>query len=145
MKSNAPPVEVRAANLGDRAYVIETWLQSYRDSVFASRLPHDVYWSRFGHVGLVEDTLERVPVTVLCMPDEPAFIYGWACAGGGRLEYVFVRHDFRRLGFGTELLRSLDIGRRARVSHVTRDGGHLLKAAGCDPEFVNPYKERGRR
>lgn len=148
-----PDYDLRPADQGDRGYIVETWLQTYRGAPFAQKLPDWAYWSRFGHVGLVEHLLDHeVDVTVACLPSSPAFVYGWAAWSFGpagpvllprRLHYVFVRHDFRRQGFGSLLLRSIDMGAGPiRATHLTTDGSRLL---GRRPvELINPYRKEER-
>lgn len=130
---------------GDRAYVLETWLHSYRTAPMAARLPDWAYWSRYGHVGLVEDLLERSEVTVLGLPEGGPWMFGWMCHGPRRLHYVFVRYEFRRQGLGRRLIESLPGGEMA-ITHLTPDGSRLLAGCGRAPLTVNPYateKERG--
>lgn len=137
---------LRPAEPGDRGYVLQTWLESYRRSPWAQQLPDFAYWSKFGHVGLVEEMAYQSLVTVMCLPETPSWIYGWCCASDGpaepQLHYVFVRHEFRRQGIGRLLWEAA--GRPIRITHVTPDGSRMLGALGVGPEFVNPYRGEKR-
>ena len=138
-----PPHLLRAATQGDRSYIIDSWLQSYRSAPFAQRLPSDAYWSTYGHAGLVEALCERAAFVVACLPDDPTWIYGWACVEDDTLHYVHVRGQqgaFRRLGFATALLDA--IGWPVRCSHMTVDYSRLT--AGRKVQFVNPYAKGSR-
>jgi len=116
-------------------------------------MPPDVYWSRFGHVGLVEDLLERNAVIVACLPTDPSFVYGWACVGTA-LHYIWVKRDWREFGIGRQLYNRVAVGPLAvtpepqplpplRVTHMTADFSRRL-AKGRTIQFVNPYKEQSR-
>lgn len=141
-----PSHALRPAEPGDRGYVLQTWLESYRQSPWAHQLPEFAYWSRFGHVGLVEDVAFRSPVVVACLPETPSFIYGWCCHSAVPpepvLHYMFVRHEFRRQGFGRLLWEAAQ--RPLRISHVTPDGSRMLSGLGVNPEFVNLYRGEKR-
>lgn len=142
------PVHVlRPGRPGDRGYIVDTWLKSYQSSPFAKRLPPDVYWSRFGHVGLVEDLIARCFFTVACLPDDEDYLYAWYCFDElPTLHYMFVRHDYRRLGFARVLLaRFADQytveGTPLKITHVTPDFSRYV-ARGWPVEFVNPYRSK---
>jgi len=134
---------LRAGLEGDRAYVLDAWIRGYRSSDFGLRLPPDVYYSRFGHSGLVEHLLDSGDLTVACMHDSPDFILGFAVSRPGLLHYVCVKQDFRRSGVGRTLLDSCCREEAIRTTHVTKDFQLL---AGARPiEFVNPYKNTQRK
>jgi GNAT superfamily N-acetyltransferase len=133
------PHLIRPAALGDRGYILQTWLESYRASPGAQQLPDFAYWSHFGHVGLVEALLEKHGALVACLPERPSWIYGWMCAGGKSLHYAFTRFEFRKQGIGRALFEVAH--KPERVTHVTIDGGRWMAAMGVRPEYVNPYRE----
>lgn len=137
-----PSHALRAAEPGDRSYVLDTWLSSYRRSPWAEQLPEWAYWSKYGHVGLVEELAYQSLVTVACLPETPSWIYGWCCSGPGVLHYVFVRHEFRKQGFGRLLWEAA--GCPARITHVTPDGSRMLGKLLVAPQFENPYRGEKR-
>jgi GNAT superfamily N-acetyltransferase len=114
-------------------------MESYRRSPWADQLPDFVYWSHFGHVGLVEALLSRSTVLVACLPDRPRWLYGWAAADGGELHYAFVRYEFRKQGIGRALYAAL-AGPKT-ITHVTPEGSQWLSKLGVKPLFSNPYRE----
>lgn len=142
MRSDAPPFSIRAATDDDRSLIIDSWLQSYKDSQFAKRLPLDVYWSRFGHVGVVESLYCDSEIAVACLPDDPTFVYGWCAWDSRGYHYVWVKGDYRRMGIGSALVRSAGVrGISVSMSHVTVEGQRLCAALCIDPKFANPYRE----
>jgi hypothetical protein len=148
---NLPPYTIRPAERGDRGYIIDTWLQSYRSSPFAQKLPDFAYWSRFGHVGLVESIMDNpdTRIKVACLPDGGSWLYGWICSNlVGLVHYVFVRNEFRRLGsgsgfggFGVELLRAAGVDNYdpLGVTHLTPDFSRRLGRR-SQIRFINPYR-----
>ena len=132
------PYVLRPGQAGDRGFVIDTWLQTYRRSQFADPIPDFCYWSRFGHVGLVEEMAETAMFTVACLPGDERFIYGWSCSDpvSGALHYVFVRQEYRGQGFGTLLMG--ERSRPLKITHITADFSRYL--ARGPVLFVNPYR-----
>lgn len=147
--STLPLHQLRQGEPGDRGYILETWLQTYRGSPMGRKLPDWAYWSRYGHVGLVEDLLATELVAVVCLPSSPAFIYGWCCYGVTHgqpgslapvLHYVFVRHEFRRQGFGRLLLEALEAP-LLEVTHLTHDFTAAFERE-RSMLFLNPYRRQ---
>lgn len=140
----APPSHaIRAAGPGDRGYIIDSWLQSYRHSPFATQLPDWAYWSDFGHVGLVESIVGNVPGKVACLPDDPSFIYAWVVGDRHWLHYVFVRNEFREQGLARALVDAAGMAAGPlRVTHMTQEFSRRI-GRNRPVEFTNPY--RGER
>lgn len=157
--SDLIPCELRPADPDDRGYVVDSWLKSYRSTKgHPTQTPHMdlpdyAYWSRFGHVGLVEALLRASDVMVACKPDTPFFIFGWtaytsaARADGDApvLHYIHVREEYQRQGFGLRLLAHA-VGDAAayEVTHETKAFRHWLDPVGRS-RFVNPYRYKGMR
>ena len=137
-----PPHAFRDGEAGDRGYIIDTWLQTYRRSPFASKLPDFAYWSRFGHVGVVEAMVDAGRLLVCTLPEGGSWMYGWLCCDGlGALHYLFVRDEFRGQGMGRALLNHFGFGDgRLVVTHLTTDFSRGL-GRGRDVRFVNPYRK----
>lgn len=142
----APPSHaIRQAGPGDRGYLMDTWLQTYRASPFAKKLPDFAYWSDFGHVGLVESIVNTVPGKVACLPDAPEFIYGYAVSDGHFLHYLFVRNEFRGQGLGRALLDAVGMAAGPlNITHLTPDFSQRL-ARGRTVAFTNPYRGEKKR
>ena len=138
------------AGPGDRGYIIDTWLQTYRHSPFARKLPDWAYWSRFGHVGLVEHLVDSPDTrfAVACLPDKQFWMYGWVAytfVPGLIVHYVFVRDEYRTQGFGRLLLDQVYGGHSAAypslaVTHLTADFSRRL-GQHRQILFRNPYRK----
>jgi len=149
---------IRPAEPGDRGYIIDTWLQTYRHSPFATKLPDWAYWSRFGHVGLVEHLVDSpdTKFAVACLPEGGPWMYGWvayATHPALTLHYVFVRDEYRRYvnrdehgdrvpgGFGRLLFEHMQLDALwPVVTHLTADFSRRL-ARGRPVVFRNPYRK----
>lgn len=141
---------IRPATQDDAGFVIETWLRSYRSSAWASRIPGDVYWSRYGHMGFVEDMVRggRAVVLVACLPSDRSFMYGWsAWAPQGQsdtLHFVYVKDDWRGKGIGKVLAR-LPAGPGLKVTAHTLPWRKFAQKHGINWEFKHPYREERTR
>lgn len=100
-------VSLRHDDTGDYEFILNSWLQSYRDgatgSQLARRMSADRYFSDEGFKGGIIRALTSGTVTVACDTDDPETIYGWACHDGDVLHYVYVRSAWRRKGLGRTL------------------------------------------
>jgi len=162
-RAGLPPHTLRPMGAGDRGYVIDSWLKTYRPHwlrAYGGQHPQrqleSVYWSRFGHVGLVESLLDDAPgaaVGVLGLPEGGPWMYGWICASdgphhrahGARLHYVFVRDEFRGQGLGRRLLELAGLLHLdpLTVTHMTPEFSQRLGRR-RDVRFVNPYRKADR-
>lgn len=141
---------IRPAEPGDRGYIIDTWLQTYRPSPFARKLPDWAYWSRFGHVGLVEHLVDSpdTRIAVACLPEGGAWQYGWVAytfVPGLIVHYLFVRQEFREQGLGRVLLDQVYGGQSSAypslaVTHLTPGFSRRLGQR-RQIVFRNPYKK----
>lgn len=107
---NKPSVRLRVANEEDIPFIFSSWLKSYKNSLFACRLPNTIYYTE--HHKLIERILKVSDVIVACNNDDPSQVYGWACAskvdGIFCLHYLYVKHSFRNLGIGSILFNSYE-------------------------------------
>ena len=98
----------------DQAYIIASWLKSYRQAEECWRISTEVYFAMYRPV--VETLLEREVVDVAWEADLPDAILGWRCrsADSTLLHYAHVRRDrWRRCGIGTWMLRDMQDGEGA--------------------------------
>lgn len=144
-------------------WAVSVWGQpdSYRgaDGRWVVGVRDRVYYSRYGHEGFVDDVLDggimRNPSlgyatppwgSVAHAPDDPAFIIGFSVYGHDRqgkplLHYLYVRQDYRRGGFGLELLG----GAAPRVvTAETPKWQAFAKKHGIAYEYTHPYGRNER-
>lgn len=105
------PLVLRPATSDDHAFIVDSWLCSYRGQAIArdagASYMRDMKW-------LIRRLVERSAVLVAADEDEPGAIWGWAASHGSTVLYVYVRQEFRRSGIAGMLLHPF-LGR----DHVT--------------------------
>lgn len=104
--SNQLTVRIRPAIEADAPFIFSSWLKSFRDHGLARPISQEVYYSE--QHKLIERLLKTAKAFIACDPKDPASIYGWACfehvEGIFTVHYIYVKHPFRNLGIGRELL-----------------------------------------
>lgn len=110
MSSDNLPVWIRKANQEDVNFIFNSWLKSYRSSLFAKPMTNTVYYSE--HHKVLERLAKNSEVIVACSKDDPTQLYGYICAekieGVFVLHYVYVKHTYRNMGIAKLLLNTLD-------------------------------------
>ena len=120
----ADTVRIRPAVEADIPFIFSTWLRSYRDSIFAMNISTTVYYAE--HHKIVEKLLKGSEVLVACANDDISELYGYICTenidGVFVLHYVYVKHSFRHLGIGKQLLAAVnhDSTRASMYTHMTK-------------------------
>lgn len=120
------PLIFRPAGEADHAYVIRTWIESYRDEQAEMRTSDYEDWMRL-----------RINADVLlaCHESEPTAILGWMATAvegeAARLHYAYVRRRYRRQGIARALFEQVTgniVGGETIVTHLT-DAGRAIKKA----------------
>ena len=120
-------LEIRPLESDDRAFVVKSWLNSYRLSPFGRQIVGTVYWD--GQKAAIDRILSRPGTTaqVACLASSPYVLFGYVVTEGDVLHYVFVKPDARNYGIGSALLASAEIPKNPRLSHVTDDWSRYLR------------------
>jgi GNAT superfamily N-acetyltransferase len=111
---NALPISLRPSEPGDRGFILDSWIRSYRDSPWARMMGH-AYTD--GHDALIKRILGRSAVLVACYDADPETILGWACTERDVVHYVYVKHKLRRRGIARMLLGPF-VSREVRYTHM---------------------------
>ena len=110
------PITLRHAGEDDLAYVLKTWVRSYKP---LSRIPAQIYDRE--HIGVIRRILsgERTRIVIASPEDSPTGIVGWACADDEQLHYVYVPFALRGKGLARELIKAalLTYPKFIEVSH----------------------------
>jgi hypothetical protein len=134
------PITIRPASSRDEAFILATWLRSFRHgSMFARRLTNDVFFTN--HHPIATSILARSETLVAHLDDDPNVILGYLVTEGQVLHFAYVKKEFRRMRVLTQLLdeshfpADLD---GVEVSHPTFDWLEFMA-----PKFPgsrsNPY------
>lgn len=122
-------VRIRPALEADVPFIFSTWLRSYRDSIFAANISTTVYYAE--HHKVVEKLLKSSEVYIACADDDISELYGFICGqkidGILVIHYCYVKHSFRRLGIGMQLLNMFDYdpSKASIYTHMTKVGRTL--------------------
>ena len=111
----------------DDAMIIDSWLRSgLQYPIFTSecgrppirlRPPHGLLLST--NRTFLQKILPSTSVAVLCDPEDSDHIIGWICYEEDCLHFIFVKFNFRRLGFGSELMKKANLPEVCQVSWRT--------------------------
>jgi len=104
----------------DHAFVLDSWLESYRHAPSSHRLPSGVYFTRQRRT--VERLLSHSDVKVARPPDWPEGVLGWLCAEQCGdvfvLHYGFVKSFYRKRGLGKALVDAFAPTGRLVFTHL---------------------------
>jgi len=99
------PINIRPATQEDVGFIFNAWLKSYRNSNFARQLSNTIYFAE--HHKVIERLLRNYTTVIACNPEDPEQIYGFINAGFTdnifTLNYVYIKHPFRKMGIAKEL------------------------------------------
>ena len=139
------PVTVRPGTSQDEAFILATWLRSFRHgSMFARRLTNDVFFSN--HHPIVTDILARAEIQMAVLEDDPGVIIGYLVTERQKdtwvLHFAYTKKDFRRMRVLSQLLEESHLPADldgVEVSHATFDWLEFMA-----PKFPgsrsNPYR-----
>lgn len=121
------PLVFRPAGPDDVAYVIRTWIESYRPEQPEMRTSDYEAWMR---------AKINADVLLACHESEPTQILGWIAvdaigAASSRLHYVYVRRRYRMQGIARALSEQATggvVGGQVTVTSMTEAGRAIKKA-----------------
>lgn len=110
MSNKTPPIRLRKAIQDDVSFIFNSWLKSYKYSLFARNITNTIFYT--GHHKVIERLLKHNDTIVACNNDDPTQIFGFINAGKIDgifcLNYLYVKQSFRNLGIGKALLNAFD-------------------------------------
>ena len=108
---------LRERRESDDAMIIDSWLRSgLQYPIFTAecgrppirlRPPPGLLLSQ--NRTFLQKILPSTSVAVLCDPEDSDHIIGWICYEEDCLHFIFVKYNFRRLGFANELMEKADL------------------------------------
>ena len=134
------PIRLRKAVQEDVGFIFNSWLKSYKYSLFAKFITNTIYFAE--QHKLIERLLKENETIIACNNDDPTQIYGFINAGivDGILcvNYVYVKQNFRQLGVGKALLNAFEhnVESASVYTHHTRMAERL---AGRFNFVYHPY------
>ncbi len=108
---------MRPLEATDTGFVATNWANSYRHRALKwSRVEPGVYERE--QRKLIDRMLGAAEFSLLVNAEVPRTIYGWACATGRVLQYVYVVPELRKRGIARALCEQLEVwGERVVCSH----------------------------
>ena len=100
-------VKLRELKDSDRAFVLNSWKESYRWAPEIRWVPNHAYFHEMNR--RVEDLLKRGNVLVACNPVDDDHIVGWCCTEGSTLHYVYVKTPIRGEGYAMGLIKAAGV------------------------------------
>ncbi len=95
-------IRQRNAIEADMPYVLSTWVRSYGSRVPSSRRQEAIVQFRRRYVAPV---LAADPhIVVLCSPERPSALHGYAISLAGALVWAYVAKDLRRHGLARQAI-----------------------------------------
>ncbi len=124
-KNPSLPVRIRPVTNDDVPFIFNSWLRCFRESgLFARSVPNTVYFQN--HHKILQKLAKRATIYVADNPDDPTQLFGYICAeyidNIFVIHFMYVKHDFRKLGIGKALLNSFnhDLATASCCSHLTK-------------------------
>ena len=133
-------VQVRNATEADIAFIFNSWLKSYRNSLLADKISNPVYY-QFQHEA-IERLLKRCTVQVICSAADNNELQGYVVYeivdGVLVFHFAYVKHVYRKLGLLKLATKSLNISEGGFYTHDTAIGNKIIRDKKL--KFIyNPY------
>lgn len=125
---------IRPIKEHEQAFVISSWLKSYRSSPFVRLVDNDVYYRE--QAKLVLSALEGSVTLMAVDPQDDDVIWGFIVFGVNRVEYIYVKHLMRLNGIAKLLWEAAD--KPAVANCLTHAGESILRKYPTVLSF-NPY------
>ena len=134
---NYVPVCYREFREDDEGFVYNSWLKSFRDgSPWADKIPAQIYFAN--HKKVLAKLLKESGVVIAANPECPDQIFGYGVyqptAGNVTvLHYIYVKHSYRKLGVGADILRMIqrlsdhDMQLPMAATHITSGNWETLR------------------
>lgn len=111
MKGISLPAGFRRMDKRDEPFIYNSWLRTFRkESAFGSEIPHDIYFRN--QKAIIDDLLATSNVLVLCNPEVPDQIYGYAVYAIENdmliLHFIYLKLCYRGMGFAERMLSVME-------------------------------------
>lgn len=138
--SESLPIVIRPIAQIDVSFIFSSWLRSFKSAFFARDIHPTTYYGN--HHELIAELIATSKTYVACSASDSTEIYGFICGEhiGTTfvLHYIYVKHTFRNLGIGRQLLAQFPVD-DSGVSFYTHQTGVAAKQAAAYHMMYNPY------
>lgn len=118
------PLVFRDATEDDRAFIFDSWAESFRNSPFGQTLPLSMY--RPLQDAKMREVTANATIIMAALQEDPEIALGYVISSKRPdaltvIHYLYVKTDHRRNGIGRALLNQLHPGVPAIFTDITRD------------------------
>lgn len=114
---------IRQPEAEDIEFIIKSWSKSYLSQQVMS-VPRE--WQDTAMRLIIMRLMINAKVHILCVEESPDVILGYIVGTPEWLGFVYVKFDYRRLGFGTKLMKTIyDFTEEIPLTHWTTAAKHL--------------------
>ena len=105
------PICIRAATDADVAYVLKSWIETYRrESLWSKHMDNDVFYPN--HRAVAVECVQQDDTVVAADANDPSHLVGFACGrrhrGGLAMHFVYVKFALRGFGVGRALVNAFE-------------------------------------
>ena len=95
---------IREATKKENKFILANWLRMYRFSKPMKSIPSKIYFNEYNKVIL--NCLDKNMTLLAAFKDDPKILYGFINYSDGKINYIFVKKNFRGLGIGKFLFNT---------------------------------------
>ena len=125
---------IRSQREDDTAFILSSWLKSYRQSPLVRLVDNDIYYRE--QAKLVMSALEGSVCLLAVDPEDNDVIWGFIVFRVNRVEYIYVKHLMRLNGIAKQLWIAAD---RPLVANCLTHAGESILRKYPDVLSFNPY------
>lgn len=117
-------IAIRDGAPKDREFIFATWLRGLRfGNDWFTLIDAKIYFSIYHRVIEALLASPHVSIKVACLKDDPDVILGYSVSRGTKLDWVFVKKAWRKVGIAKSLMPPII----TYVTHVTKVGKSILQ------------------
>ena len=115
-------VNLRPMVSGDTDFIVKSWSRCFTD-----QQPGNKPWLIKACSALIRELLKKSQVHILCLEEDEDMIIGYIVGEApNTLHFIYLKFDYRRLGFGKQLMSLLfDFKDKIELTHWTHAAKHL--------------------
>ena len=110
-------IAFRVAVESDHPFIYNSWLRSFRNSSFSRAIPNEQYYSKQG--ALITYLLASGVTLLAVDPEDTNIIWGYVNTSGHKINYIYCKYLFRKMGIARQLVGAFNIQEPYTVTHMT--------------------------
>lgn len=98
--------KIRNASEKDVPFIFNSWLKSFKSSVFATQISPLIYFEN--HHKIIEELLKICKVSIICSSQDESQIFGYMVSQKieevNVVHYIYIKEPYRKLGLAKHVL-----------------------------------------